>query len=154
MSGLDQEGEESDMHFDEQDPLSRLAYFDRDHSSESPMEVQPSEQASESQRKNVDQVIAERIRTRRLELGWYQTDLADKLGVHRAQVGFWENAKNSVYAGDLPRLAKVLGMPPAWFLGDYADEYDMLSKTIQTMNRDGRKAMLAYAKTYIAMSEK
>ncbi len=94
-------------------------------------------------RKRVDMIIAERMRMRRGELGWYQQDLADRIGVTRAQVSSWESGRVSVYAGDLPRLGRVLGVPPVWFLGRYAGTADPVVNALNELDSATRDGILA-----------
>jgi len=59
---------------------------------------------------NVRQVVGNTIKTRRLELGWSQQELADRFGVSRAAISQYEIGTGEVNAGDLPRLADILGL--------------------------------------------
>ena len=58
---------------------------------------------------NVRRTIGANVRARRLTLGWSQQELADRFGVSRATVSQYEIGTGEVNAGDLPRLAEILG---------------------------------------------
>ena len=59
---------------------------------------------------NVRQAVGSNIKIRRLELGWSQQELADRFGVSRAAISQYEIGTGEVNAGDLPRLADILGL--------------------------------------------
>jgi transcriptional regulator with XRE-family HTH domain len=59
----------------------------------------------------VDAIVGRRIRTRRLLLGFTQTQLARQLGVSFQQVQKYENGANRVGAGRLVQIAQILGVP-------------------------------------------
>lgn len=56
------------------------------------------------------QVVGERIRKRRLELGWTQEVLAEKAGMSNSFLSDLENGKRSVGADKLHDLARVLDL--------------------------------------------
>lgn len=62
--------------------------------------------------------IGERIRARRLELGLYQSDLADRLDVSNSLVGMWETNRTRVMADDIARLAEALKTTRGYFVGE------------------------------------
>ena len=59
----------------------------------------------------IDAIVGRRIRTRRLLLGFTQTQLAQQLGVSFQQVQKYENGANRVGAGRLVQIAQILGVP-------------------------------------------
>lgn len=59
---------------------------------------------------NVRRIIGANIKARRLALDWNQQDLADRFGVSRSAVSQYEIGTGEVNAGDLPRLAQILGL--------------------------------------------
>lgn len=59
---------------------------------------------------NVRLVIGANIKARRQALDWSQQELADRFGVSRAAVSQYEIGTGEVNAGDLPRLARILGI--------------------------------------------
>lgn len=66
----------------------------------------------------VDNRVGERIRMRRLELGWSQSELAEHLGVTFQQVQKYEKGSNRVSASKLQLTATVLGVQPAHFFDE------------------------------------
>lgn len=59
---------------------------------------------------NVREAVGSNIKRHRLVLGWSQQELADRFGVSRAAVSQYEIGTGEVNAGDLPRLADLLGI--------------------------------------------
>ena len=59
---------------------------------------------------NVREAVGGNIKRHRLTLGWSQQELADRFGVSRAAVSQYEIGTGEVNAGDLPRLADLLGI--------------------------------------------
>ncbi len=59
---------------------------------------------------NVREAVGSNIKRHRLTLGWSQQELADRFGVSRAAVSQYEIGTGEVNAGDLPRLADLLGI--------------------------------------------
>ena len=66
---------------------------------------------------NVRRTIGTNVKARRLTLGWSQQELADRFGVSRATVSQYEIGTGEVNAGDLPRLAEILGIGLLEFYG-------------------------------------
>ena len=73
--------------------------------------------ASKRSNTNVRRTIGANVKARRLTLGWSQQELADLFGVSRAAVSQYEIGTGEVNAGDLPRLAKILGVGLLDFYG-------------------------------------
>jgi transcriptional regulator with XRE-family HTH domain len=66
----------------------------------------------------VDIHVGRNVRTRRIELGLSQTELADACGITFQQVQKYENGVNRVSAGRLWQFSAVLGIPlEAFFEG-------------------------------------
>ena len=59
---------------------------------------------------NVREAVGSNIKRHRLALGWSQQELADRFGVSRAAISQYEIGTGEVNAGDLPRLADLLGI--------------------------------------------
>jgi transcriptional regulator with XRE-family HTH domain len=55
-------------------------------------------------------VVGERIKARRLELGWTQDVLAEKAGISKSFLSDLENAKRSVGADKLMEIGRVLSL--------------------------------------------
>lgn len=70
----------------------------------------------------IDRLIAARIRTRRVELGINQTELAEMIGVTYQQQFKYEHAVNRVSAGRLAIICKALGLDPRELLAINGEE--------------------------------
>lgn len=64
------------------------------------------------------QEIGERISDRRKELGLYQKDLGEAIGVSQSDVCFWENGQRLIPLKYLSTLAETLGASMAYILGE------------------------------------
>lgn len=62
-----------------------------------------------------DLELGERIRLRRIELGWSQGDLGAKIGVSFQQIQKYEKGRNHVSIVRLEQIAGVLGTPVSFF---------------------------------------
>lgn len=63
----------------------------------------------------IDIEVGKRIRLRRIEKGFSQTELGDYLGVTFQQVQKYENGVNRVGASRLNKIAELLQVPIAFF---------------------------------------
>lgn len=63
----------------------------------------------------VDLLVSRRLRTRRIELGLSQNDLANAVDVSIQQVQKYENAANRISSGKLYIFAKFLKVPVSYF---------------------------------------
>lgn len=64
----------------------------------------------------VDAIVGERIRRRRILTGQTQDQLGEALGVSYQQIQKYETGANRVSAGRLYLLAEQLDVSPSWFL--------------------------------------
>ena len=64
-----------------------------------------------------DAEVGRRVRSRRLEQGLSQTDLADRFGVTFQQVQKYEKGVNRIGAGRLQRISEALEVPVSFFFG-------------------------------------
>jgi transcriptional regulator with XRE-family HTH domain len=64
---------------------------------------------------DLDAYVGRKIRTRRIQLGMSQDDLAKAIGVTYPQVYKYEKAINRVSAGRLFEIARVLTVPLSYF---------------------------------------
>jgi transcriptional regulator with XRE-family HTH domain len=62
--------------------------------------------------------IGERIKERRVYLGYSQEQLGIKTGLSRGTIGHYETGRNPVTAVDLETIAKALRVPVSYFYGD------------------------------------
>ena len=62
------------------------------------------------QREEIQRRLGKRIRGLRLERGWTQDVFADLSGLHRAQVGAFENGRMNITLASLHLVAQTLGV--------------------------------------------
>jgi transcriptional regulator with XRE-family HTH domain len=67
---------------------------------------------------NLDRIIGNRLRQRRMELGITQTDLADALGISFQQIQKYEKGTNRISASRLPAITETLQCDAAFLMGD------------------------------------
>ncbi|MEM0985302.1 MAG: helix-turn-helix transcriptional regulator [Pseudomonadota bacterium] len=63
----------------------------------------------------IDRIVGERIRRRRVLLGLTQDQLADALGISYQQIQKYETGANRVSAGRLFKIAETLDTTAGWF---------------------------------------
>ena len=63
----------------------------------------------------VDKYVGSRVRMRRIMLGMSQEKLGEALGITFQQIQKYEKGVNRIGASRLQQLARVLGVPPAFF---------------------------------------
>ena len=71
---------------------------------------------------DIDQHVGERIRQRRILLGYTQEQLAETLSISYQQVQKYETGANRVSAGRLFQISKHLDVPVGYFFDGIADE--------------------------------
>src|SRR3981081_3953215 len=64
-----------------------------------------------------DAEVGRRVRSRRLECDFSQTELADRIGVTFQQVQKYEKGVNRIGAGRLQRISQALEVPVSFFFG-------------------------------------
>jgi transcriptional regulator with XRE-family HTH domain len=69
----------------------------------------------DSRRRTIEQLIGDRIRARRIELGLVQEQLAAALGLSYQQVQKYENGSNRITVDRLLALAQRLEVPVTYF---------------------------------------
>ena len=62
-------------------------------------------------------VIAEKIREKRLERGWSQSELAVKMGMHRSSILRIERGEVDLTQSRISQFARVLGTTPSYLMG-------------------------------------
>lgn len=67
---------------------------------------------------NRDAEVGRRVRSRRLEQKFSQTELADRIGVTFQQVQKYEKGTNRIGAGRLQRISEALEVPITFFFGN------------------------------------
>ena len=85
--------------------------------------------------------IGEKIRERRIQLGWSQRDLAEKMGYkNHSIVARTEAGKVDLPQSRVDQFAKVLGVSHAYLLGlvseDVSKQNDRLAQLILKMRKD------------------
>lgn len=78
----------------------------------------------------IDQLVASRIRQRRIEKGMTQIDLAARIGIAPQQVHKYESGMNRVSAGRLSQIAEVLGVPVKVFFESHHPTPRVLRKGV------------------------
>lgn len=97
---------------------------------------------------NVDQRLGQRIRSRRLELGMSQQELAERLGLTFQQVQKYEKGANRVAVSRLVNIAAALDAPPASFLDGLTNAREgktpvgLAERVLAT--RDGHRLMFLF----------
>jgi len=76
------------------------------------------------ERKSMSAFIGDRIRRRRIELGWSQKELGKNIGFSREAIAQYETGRAYIHAADLPLFAKVMEVHLYWF---YADSPPLIS---------------------------
>lgn len=77
---------------------------------------------------DIDAIVGERIRRRRILTGQTQDQLGDALGVSYQQIQKYETGSNRVSAGRLYLLAEQLDVSPSWFFDGLASADDTPSE--------------------------
>lgn len=68
--------------------------------------------------------IAERLRTKRRQMGWGQRELADHLGVDRCSVSNWELGGTILNRHHRALVAQLLDLPEAEVMEDMANRWN------------------------------
>lgn len=88
--------------------------------------------------------VGERIKGKRIELGWSQQELAKKAGYSdKTAISKIEHAGNDVTLKQIKRIAKSMNVDPAEFMG-WSDEAPVLIETPKSGDRE--EALAEYAK--------
>jgi transcriptional regulator with XRE-family HTH domain len=64
----------------------------------------------------LDQRVGERLRSRRLKMGFSQTELGAAAGVTFQQIQKYERGTNRISASRMIQFGEKLGVPPAYFV--------------------------------------
>ena len=77
----------------------------------------------------IDQIVGDRIRRRRILLGFTQDQLGEALGISYQQIQKYETGANRVSAGRLFQIAQTLETQVGWFFDGIGDDTEDLSET-------------------------
>lgn len=99
--------------------------------------------------------IGLKIKECREKMGYSQTDLANLLGINRANVGMWESFKNKPKIEDVIRLSEIFQVSVDFLLG--LEDFYATNKTLdqtdsemlevfQKLDVTGKAKVLGYAK--------
>ncbi len=113
---------------------------------------------------NIDKAVGIRIKSRRKELKFSQTDLANRIGVKFQQVQKYESGSNRVAASRLWKVADALHVHISYFFEDLelpdetADnplskpdldvQFDTLKRSLHHISEPQRQAILALIETF------
>ena len=90
---------------------------------------------SEFSASEIDSIVGERIRRRRILTGLTQDQLGDALGVSYQQIQKYETGSNRVSAGRLYLLADMLDVSPGWFFDGLSDASETSDDDMLTSSR-------------------
>ena len=99
-----------------------------------------------AQRREQESGLGARMRKRRKDLGWTQTELAEKVGTSQAVIQKIENGK-SLRPRILEQLARSLDVKPAWLMfgveeaGELSDDAIELARAWARLKEPHRSAM-------------
>jgi len=77
--------------------------------------------------------LAHRLRSRRKELNWTQTQLADRVGTSQAVIQKIENGK-SLRPRNIDGIARALGVTPAWLMFGAGNGITLAEEAIEVAN--------------------
>lgn len=86
---------------------------------------------------DIDQLIASKLRTRRLLLDFSQDQIAGELNLSPQQIHKYETCQSRIYASRLARLAEILAVPVAYFynpIGAQGRLHDDLARMLSEPN--------------------
>lgn len=102
--------------------------------------------------------IGEKIRKRRIELGWTQQELADKMGyTSKSTINKIEKGRSDVAQKNIAKFAEVLGVSIAYLM-DWEEDYTVtindptmgeLTLLIETATPEQKENLLAIAKALL-----
>ena len=91
---------------------------------------------------------AERIKSRRIELGLSQQELADRVGLSsRTTIAKWESDTSNIRQSMIRKLAKALDCSPTWLIGldDKESVLQNFEVELNRMNREDVERIHDYA---------
>lgn len=125
--------------------------------------------------------MADRIKERRLKMGYTQEELANKLGLQKSAIAKYENGRvENIKRSVILKMANVLNCNPSYLMGwekystgcekymifekdqnsvyiptdghgDYSEEEDTLLRTFSKLNENNRKKVLQYTENVLSI---
>lgn len=89
-------------------------------------------QSSDLTASQIDRLVGDRIRRRRILIGLTQDQLGEALGISYQQVQKYETGANRVSAGRLYQIAETLQTSVAWFFDELCEVEDGADETAPT----------------------
>jgi transcriptional regulator with XRE-family HTH domain len=96
---------------------------------------------------SIDVMVGKRVRLRRLQLSFSQTDLATKLGLTFQQVQKYEKGTNRISCSRLYEIAAILKVPITFFFSDKVDgraEVRVAEQLEPNQLKDGLRLITAF----------
>ena len=96
---------------------------------------------------SIDVMVGKRVRLRRLQLSFSQTDLATKLGLTFQQVQKYEKGTNRISCSRLYEIAAILKVPITFFFSDKEDgraEVRVAEQLEPNQLKDGLRLITAF----------
>jgi transcriptional regulator with XRE-family HTH domain len=106
----------------------------------------------------IDAHVAQRLRLRRELTGYTQDKLGQAVGVSFQMIQKYENGTSRVGAGRLLKIAKILGVPVAWFFEGFTPTHGaepVLAQTQGSLDESvfQKKETLELLKAYYALPD-
>jgi transcriptional regulator with XRE-family HTH domain len=109
----------------------------------------PGRKKGKSEPNPIDVRVGHRIKARRVDLKFSQTELADHLGVTFQQVQKYEKGRNRVGASRLTQIARFLNVSPSYFFEGTRTTPDKSLRNIEAFVASGDGMALIEAMTKV-----
>jgi transcriptional regulator with XRE-family HTH domain len=96
---------------------------------------------------DIDQLVGDRIRSRRIVLGLTQQQMADIIGVTYQQAHKYEKGVNRIAAGRLFQIAQALGVEVGYF-------FEGMAEVGKTEASPQQRMLLELAHSFVAISNR
>lgn len=101
-------------------------------------------------------MIGQEIKNRRIELGWTQEQLAEKIGYkHCSSINKIELGINDIPQSKIEKFADVLGVSVLYLLGYHEDSEDekAVIRAFRSLNIEGQEKLRDYAELLVSSGE-
>lgn len=103
-------------------------------------------------------LMGQRIKALRLEKGWSQTELGNRLGVQKSVVAKYEKGLVANMKRDkIEALSKIFNVRPSYLMGFTDEPNNSIQKQLveitSELNEEGQEKVLEYAKLLVASGE-